>query len=179
MMEQNARWYIVHVHSGSEKRVVALINEQIEKKGMHDRFEELLIPTEEVIEVKGGKKVKVDKKYFPGYVLVKMKLDDDAMHLVRSIPKVSGFLGAKGKPSPVSEGEIKRILNQVKEAMESPRNTITYEMGDQVKVLEGPFASFTGFVEEVEEDKQKLKVSIMIFGRPTPIALEYTQVVKI
>jgi transcriptional antiterminator NusG len=179
MMAQNTRWYIVHVHSGSERRVVELIHEQIEKKGMQDKFEELLIPTEEVIEVRGGEKVKVDKKYFPGYVLIKMKLDDEAMHLVRSIPKVSGFLGGKGKPSPVSESEIKRILNQIEEAMESPRNTITYEIGDQVKVLDGPFASFTGFVEEVEEDKQRLKVSIMIFGRATPITLEYTQIVKI
>lgn len=177
-MEQKARWYIIHVYSGSENRVAQLIKEQSVKKGLEDRFEEILIPTEEVVEIKNGNKVNVDKKYFPGYVLVKMVLDDEAWHLVRGIPRVSGFLGTKGKPSPVTESEVRRILKQVEEAVASPRNAITYDIGDQVRVTDGPFISFSGFVEEIEEEKQKLKVSVMVFGRATPITLEYSQVEK-
>lgn len=177
-MEQKARWYIVNVYSGSENRVAQLIKEQSAKKGLESYFEEILIPTEEVIEIKGGEKVNVNKKYFPGYVLVKMVLTGDTWHLVRNIPRVSGFLGAKGKPTPVSELEIKRILDQVKESMESPKSSVTYEIGDQVRVVEGPFASFSGYVEEIEDDKQRLKVSVMIFGRATPVALEFSQVEK-
>jgi transcriptional antiterminator NusG len=175
----DARWYIINVYSGSEFRVVQLIKEQAEKNGVTGKFEELLVPTEEVIEVKGGERVKVDKKYFPGYILAKVKLDDDVLRVIRSIPKVSGFLGSKGRPSPISQAEVDRILKQVQDAMERPRNTISYDVGDQVKVLDGPFASFSGFVEEVECDKQRIKVSVMIFGRATPITLDYAQVVKV
>ncbi|MDR1034515.1 MAG: transcription termination/antitermination protein NusG [Holosporales bacterium] len=175
----DAKWYVINVHSGLERKVVQLIKEQAAKDGVEEKFEELLIPIEEVIEVKNGEKVKVDKKYFPGYILAKVRLDGDVLHVIRSIPKVSGFLGSKGKPNPISQIEVDRILKQVKDAMESPRSTISYEIGDQVKVLDGPFASFSGFVEEVEDEKQRLKVSVMIFGRATPIALDYAQVVKV
>ncbi len=177
-MTQKARWYIVHVYSGSENRVAQVIREQSAKKGLEDKFEEILIPTEEVVEIKGGSKVSVNKKYFPGYVLVKMVLEDEAWHLVRSIPRVSGFLGTKGKPCPVSEVEVKRIMDQVKASAESPRSSVSYEVGDQIRVTDGPFASFSGFVEEIEDDKQRLKVSVMIFGRATPITLESSQVEK-
>ncbi|MDR3224434.1 MAG: transcription termination/antitermination protein NusG [Holosporales bacterium] len=178
-MEQRARWYIVQVYSGSEGRVMQLITEAAGKKGVGDYFKEVFIPKEEVIEIRGGEKVNVDKKYFPGYILVKMILNDETWHLVQSIPKVSGFLGGKGNPSPISEAEVDRIKNQVKESNEAPRSNVTYDIGDQVRVTEGPFASFAGFVEEIEEDRQKLKVSVMIFGRATPVSLEYTQVEKV
>ena len=179
MTIQKARWYIVHVYSGSENRVAQLIRENADKKGMAAEFEEILVPTEEVIEIKAGERVNVDKKYFPGYVLVKMVLTDETWHLVRTVPRVSGFLGTKGKPSPVSEAEVKRIIDQVKASAETPRSSVSYEIGDQVRIVDGPFASFTGFVEEIEDDKQKLKVSVMIFGRATPVALEYTQIEKV
>ena len=176
MMEQKAKWYIVHVYSGSENRVSQLIREHAAKRGLEDKFEDILVPTEEVVEIKGGEKVNVNKKYFPGYVLVKMVLSDETWHVVRNIPRVSGFLGVKGKPTPVTEAEVTRIMDRVKESVETPRNTVTFDVGDQVRVCDGPFASFSGYVEEVEEDKQRLKVSVMIFGRPTPITLEYVQV---
>ncbi len=178
-MEQKARWYIVHVYSGSENRVAQLIREQSIKRGLEDKFEEILIPTEEVVEIKGGSRTNVDRKYFPGYVLVKMILSDETWHVVRNIPRVSGFLGMKGKPTPVTEAEIKRIMDQVKESVDSPRTDVNFEIGDQVRVCDGPFASFSGFVEEIEDDKQKLKVSVMIFGRATPVSLDYVQVEKI
>ncbi|MDR0630935.1 MAG: transcription termination/antitermination protein NusG [Holosporales bacterium] len=178
-MEQKAQWYIVQVHSGSENRIVQLIKERAEKKGVLEKFEEILVPTEEVIEIRSGAKVKVDKKYFPGYVLVKVKLDDDIQCLVNGIPRVSGFLGAKGVPTSVSEIEIKRIMKQVQESKESPRNTFTYDVGDRIRVIDGPFASFSGFIEEIEDEKQRLKISVMIFGRATPINLDFTQVEKI
>ena len=178
MVEQKARWYIVHVYSGAENRVAQLIKKNADKKGIADLFEEIMIPTEEVAEFKGGEKVNVDKKYFPGYMLVKMVLNDDSWHLVRTIPKVSGFLGTKGKPSPISEAEVKRILEQLKASAETPRNAVIYEIGDQVRIIDGAFASFSGFVEEIEDDKQRLKVSVMIFGRATPVTLEYAQVEK-
>ncbi|MDR2075302.1 MAG: transcription termination/antitermination protein NusG [Holosporales bacterium] len=174
-----SRWYIVQVYSGSENRVAQLIKEQSVKKGLESSFEEIIVPVEEVVEIKNGAKVNVDKKYLPGYVLVKMVMNDESWHFVRNIPRVSGFLGIKGNPSPVTEAEVKRILEQVKESAKNPKNDITFEVGDNVKVNDGPFASFTGYVEEIEEDKQRLKVSVMVFGRPTPIALEYVQVEKI
>jgi transcriptional antiterminator NusG len=173
------RWYIVQVYSGSENRVAQLIREQSARKGLENCFEEIIVPTEEVVEIKNGAKVNVDRKYLPGYVFVKMIMNDESWHLVRSIPRVSAFLGVKGKPSPVTDSEVKRILEQVKESAENPRSDLIFEVGDNVKVNDGPFASFTGYVEEVEEDKQRLKVSVMVFGRPTPIALEYVQVEKI
>lgn len=178
MEQKKARWYIVHSYSGSESKVAQLIKEQSVKRGLEDNFEEVIVPTEEVVEIKNGAKSNVDRKYLPGYILVKMVMSDEAWHLVRSIPRVSGFLGVKGKPSPVSEAEVKRILDQVKESAENPRSDLTFEIGDQVRVSDGPFASFSGYVEEIEEDKQRLKVSVMVFGRPTPITLEYVQVEK-
>lgn len=179
METKKARWYIVHAYAGSEARVAQLIREQSVKKDLEESFEEIVVPVEEVVEIKNGAKVNVDKKYLPGYVLVKMIMNDETWHLVRGIPRVSGFLGVKGKPSPVSEVEVKRILDQVKESVRNPRSDLTFDVGDQVRVSDGPFASFSGFVEEVEEDKQRLKVSVMVFGRPTPITLEYVQVEKI
>lgn len=179
MAPQRARWYIVHAYSGSENRVAQLIRENAEKKGLSEFFEKILIPTEEVMEIKNGQKVNVDKKYFPGYVLVKMVMNDETWYLVRNVPRVSGILGSKGKPSPISESEVKRILDQIKTSAEAPRVAVTYEIGDQVRITDGAFASFSGFVEEIEDDKQKLKVSVMIFGRATPVELEYTQVEKV
>lgn len=179
MAIQKPRWYIIHVYSGSENRVAQLIKEKAEKKGFSKEIEEVLVPSEEVVEIKGGEKVNVDQKYFPGYVLVKMVMTDETWHLVRTVPRVSGFLGVKGKPTPVTESEVKRILDQVKESAESPRTTTHYEIGDNIRIIDGPFASFSGFVEEIEDDKQKLKVSVMIFGRATPIALDYAQVERV
>ncbi|MBQ2175036.1 MAG: transcription termination/antitermination protein NusG [Alphaproteobacteria bacterium] len=178
MAEQKARWYIVHAYSGSENRVAQLIRENAEKKGLSEFFEEILVPTEEVTEIKNGQRVNVDRKYLPGYVLVKMIMNDETWYLVRNVPRVSGILGSKGKPSPISEAEVKKIMEQLKTSAEAPRVADVYEIGDQVKITDGAFASFSGFVEEIEDDKQKLKVSVMIFGRATPVELEYTQVEK-
>jgi transcriptional antiterminator NusG len=171
-------WYIVHVYSGSENKVAQAIREASEKKGITDDLVEILIPTEEVVEVKGGERVNVTKKYFPGYILINMVLTDESWNLIKGVPRVSGFLGVKGKPLPVSEVDVKRIVAQIKESAETPRDSVSYEVGEQVRIVDGPFASFSGFVEEIEEDKRKLKVSVMIFGRATPVALEYTQVEK-
>ncbi|MDR1365383.1 MAG: transcription termination/antitermination protein NusG [Holosporales bacterium] len=178
-MMQKARWYIVHVYSGSEDKTAGAILETAEKKGLRQYFEETLIPTEEVVELKGGERVNVNRKYYPGYILVKMVMNEDTGCLVRGIPRVSGFLGMKGRPTPVSEQEVARIMKKAQEASESPRSAITYDAGDQVKVMDGPFASFSGFVEEVDNGRQRLKVSVMIFGRATPVTLEYTQVAKV
>lgn len=178
MEQQKAKWYIVHTYSGSENRVAQLIREQSEKKGLAEKFEDIIVPTEETVEIKNGERVQVDKKYLPGYVLVKMVLSDETWHLVRGVPRVSGFLGVKGKPVPVSESEVARILEQVKESVDNPKSSIFFEIGDQVRVSEGPFASFSGFVEEIDEEKQRIKVSVMVFGRPTPITLDYVQVEK-
>lgn len=177
-MSRGARWYVVNVYSGFEKKVVQSIREQAEKKGLADRFEELLVPSEEVVEIRRGAKVNTEKNYFPGYVLIKMELSDETWHLVRDIPRVSGFLGAKGKPSPISEAEVSRILRQVQDSIEKPRHTITFEIGEQVRVCDGPFTSFSGMVEDVDGEKGRLKVSVMIFGRPTPVELEFSQVEK-
>ena len=173
------RWYVVHVYSGFEKKVVQSIKEQVAAKDMDDLFDDVLVPTEEVVEMRRGSKVKSDRKFFPGYVLVKMDLTDETWHLVKNTPKVTGFLGARGKPSPISEAEANRILMQVKEGVERPKPSVTFEIGEQVRVSDGPFTSFNGLVEDVDEEKARLKVSVSIFGRATPVDLEYSQVEKL
>lgn len=173
------RWYVVNVYSGFEKKVAQALREQAIKKGLQELFDDILVPSEEVIEIRRGAKVNVEKNYFPGYVIVKMDLNDETWHLVRSTPKVSGFLGARGKPSPISEAEVSRIMKQVQESIERPRHMVEFEVGEQVRVSDGPFATFNGIVEEVENEKSRLKVSVMIFGRPTPVELEFNQVEKI
>ena len=174
-----ARWYVLHVYSGSEKKVAEAIRENAERKGMSASFEQVLVPVESVVEVRRGSKVNSERKFFPGYVLVKMDMTDETWHLVKSTPKVTGFLGSRGRPTPISEAEAQRIMHQVDEGVERPKSSVTYEVGEQVRVSDSPFAAFTGFVEEVDAEKERLKVSVSIFGRPTPVELEYSQVEKV
>src|ERR1700688_1359897 len=174
-----SHWYVIHVYSGFEKKVAAAIHEQAGQKGMAERFEQILGPTEEVIEVKRGAKVTSERKFFPGYVLVKMDMEDETWHLVKNTAKVTGFLGGRGRPSPITEAEASRIMKQVQEGIERPKPSITFEVGEQVRVSDGPFTSFNGFVEEVDEEKARLKVAVSIFGRATPVELEYSQVEKL
>jgi transcriptional antiterminator NusG len=173
-----ARWYIVHVYSGFENKVAAAIREQVELQELGEQIQEVLVPTEEVVQIRRGQKINAERKFFPGYVLVKMDLSDEAYHLIKDTPKVTGFLGTGNRPSPISEREAERIMQQVQEGVERPRPSITFDIGEQVRVCDGPFASFNGTVEEVDEDRARLKVSVSIFGRATPVELEYGQVEK-
>jgi transcriptional antiterminator NusG len=173
------RWYVIHVYSGFEKKVAAAIREQAEQKGLSDVFEEILVPTEEVVEIKRGAKVSAERKFFPGYVLIKMDMSDETWHLVKNTAKVTGFLGSRGRPAPISDAEAMRIMRQVQEGIERPKPSVTFEVGEQVRVCDGPFTSFNGLVEEVDEEKARIKVAVSIFGRATPVELEYSQVEKV
>lgn len=173
------RWYIVHAYSNFEKKVAESIREQAAQRGLTEKFEEILVPTESVVEVRRGRKVNSERKFFPGYVLVKCDLTDQVFHLIKNTPKVTGFLGSDNKPMPISEAEADRIKGQVAEGVERPKSTIRFDVGETVRVADGPFASFNGTVEEVDEGRSRVKVAVSIFGRPTPVELEFAQVEKV
>ncbi len=173
------RWYIVHAYSNFERKVAESIKERAAAAALADKFEEVLVPMEEVVEMRRGRKVASERKFFPGYVLVKMELNDQTYHLIKNTPKVTGFLGTENKPIPITEEEAGRILQQVQEGVERPKPSVTFEIGEQVRVSDGPFASFNGLVEEVDEERARLKVAVSIFGRATPVELEYAQVEKL
>ena len=173
------KWYIVHAYSNFEKKVAEAIREQAHTQGLDDAFSEILVPTEDVVEIRRGRKVNAERKFFPGYVLVKMDMTDEAYHLVKNTPKVTGFLGSGLKPMPVSEREVARIIGAIEEGVERPKPTITFDIGETVRVTDGPFASFNGSVEQVDEERARLRVTVSIFGRATPVELEYSQVEKV
>ena len=173
------RWYVVHVYSGFERKIAQSLKEQAVQKGMDKLITDVLVPAEEVVEVRRGAKVNSERKFFPGYVLVKMELTDEAYHLIKNTPKVTGFLGSGSKPIPVSEKEVQRIVGAIEEGVERPKPTISFEIGENVRVTDGPFASFNGSVEQVDEERARLRVTVSIFGRATPVELEYNQVEKI
>tara|TARA_Y100001970_G_C14190751_1_gene835227 strand:+ start:409 stop:939 length:531 start_codon:yes stop_codon:yes gene_type:complete len=174
-----ALWYVVHVYSGFESKVAQSIREQAQQTGLDEVIEDVLVPMEEVVQMRRGAKVNSERKFFPGYVLAKMEMTDEAWHLVKDTPKVTGFLGAGNKPSPISEREAQRILHQVQEGVERPKPSVTFEIGEQVRVSDGPFTSFNALVEDVDEERARLKVAVSIFGRATPVELEYAQVEKL
>jgi transcriptional antiterminator NusG len=178
-MSENFRWYIIHALSGHEKRVAQQIKEQADKKNLSSFFAEIVVPVEGVIEVRKGQKVNAERKFLPGYVLVKMIMNEQSWHLVKNIPKVSGFLGSGGKPQPITEAEAKNIFKQIEEGTTSSKHAVTFEIGESVRVTDGPFESFVGTVEEIDLEKSRLKVSVSIFGRSTPVELEYAQVAKV
>ena len=171
-------WYIVQSHSNFENKVASLIREEAEKAKISDKIEEIIVPTHDITQVKRGKRIQRKKKYFPGYVLIKCDMDNDLYHLIKNLKRVSGFLGSKGIPVPVSDKEIEKILGQIKDGVAQPKSAIEYSIGEKVQVVDGPFASFSGMVEDIDEEKSRLKVSVSIFGRPTPVDLEYNQVEK-
>lgn len=173
------KWYIVHAYSNFENKVADAIKQSAAEKGMAELFEEVFVPTEEVTEVRRGRKINTERRYLPGYVLVKMVLNDQTYHLIKDTPKVTGFLGSGNRPMPVSQREVDRIRGVVTDSIERPRSTITFEIGENVRVTDGPFASFSGVVEDVDEDQQRVKVAVSIFGRATPVELEFAQVEKI
>ncbi|MBP7710952.1 MAG: transcription termination/antitermination protein NusG [Gammaproteobacteria bacterium] len=173
------RWYVVHAYSGFENQVVRMLGERIQRSGLQDSFGEVLVPTEEVVEMRDGQKRRSDRKFFPGYVLVQMEMNDDTWHLVKSVPKVMGFIGGTSdRPAPITDREANAILQRVQEGAEKPRPKVLFEPGEMVRVIDGPFNDFNGVVEEVNYDKSKLKVSVLIFGRPTPVELDFGQVEK-
>src|SRR5512133_1883598 len=173
------RWYIVHAYSNFEKKVAESIREHAAQRGLMEKFEEILVPTEQVVEVRRGRKINSERKFFPGYVLVKMDLTDDVYHLIKNTPKVTGFLGTDKKPMPITDAEADRILHQVQEGIDRPKPSVSFEVGEQVRVSDGPFASFNGTVEEVDEGRSRVKVAVSIFGRATPVELEFGQVEKL
>ena len=173
------RWYIIHAYSNFEQKVVASIEEQARQKDLEHLFEQILVPVEKVVEVRKGKKVDAERKFFPGYVLARMEITDQAFHLINNTPKVTGFLGSDNKPLPITDKEADRILNQVQEGVDRPKPSVMFEVGENVRVSDGPFASFSGTVEEVDEERTRLKVEVSIFGRATPVDLEYGQVEKV
>lgn len=173
------QWYIVHAYSNFERKVASSIKERAVAAGLDEMFDDVLVPMEEVVEMRRGRKVNAERKFFPGYVLAKMDMNDQSYHLVKNTPKVTGFLGTDNKPIPISEDEAMRILQQVQEGVERPKPSVAFEVGEQVRVADGPFASFNGLVEEVDEERARLKVAVSIFGRATPVELEYGQVEKL
>lgn len=172
------KWYIVHAYSNFENKVADAIKQSASEKGMSELFDEVFVPTEEVTEIRRGRKINTERRYLPGYVLVKMVLNDQTYHLIKDTPKVTGFLGSGNRPMPVSQREVDRIRGVVTDSIERPRSTITFEIGENVRVTDGPFASFSGVVEDVDEDQQRVKVAVSIFGRATPVELEFAQVEK-
>ena len=172
------RWYVVNTHSGFEKKVAQAITEQSQRKGLAEYFSQVLVPMEEVIEVRRGKKVNAERKFFPGYILINMDMTYESWHLVKDTPKVTGFLGSSGKPSPISKEEAQAILSQVQEGVDKPKRSVIFEVGETVRVADGPFASFNGVVEDIDEEKERLKIAVSIFGRSTLVELGYGQVDK-